>query len=465
MTLNVNYGVDLEVRSERTQIDRAFFNRRFKILYDELARLDVEVDSFGAAEATLIQLGLDRINETLGPALTTLNEAAALGFLTCRAIGANHSMVPGEFVGWDITEGADLFTPTHWLLALDETDFSNWGILSVDPDGWHATTGDLATHVVYSSKVKTSSQWQIAAHAGVLPAMQDLVGQATTAKNDTLAAKAEVQGAITALNALLGSNQTVLSVAGRQGAVVLGTVDIGGLDSALASKATITYVNSSVAGKQTSSAKLDTLANMTWANNKIIYATSGSALGTLDITDYAKTLLDDADASTHLSTLGISAFIKTLLDDADAATARTTLGVVGTVVPVKASLVETLAGTDDAKFLTPADGAAFARRSLDRVTQAANFTLDAGSNGKTIVWTKTTAGSITLSPSAAADTECLIIQEAAGQITFAAGAGGTMASRGSRFKSAGQYAFVTAVVMSNSSGANAAWRLGGDLVT
>ena len=40
MTLNVNYTTDLEVRSDRTQIDRAFFNRRFKSLYDELYRLD-----------------------------------------------------------------------------------------------------------------------------------------------------------------------------------------------------------------------------------------------------------------------------------------------------------------------------------------------------------------------------------------------------------------------------------------
>ena len=128
---------------------------------------------------------MDRINETLGPALTTFNNAAALGFLTCRATGVNHSLVTGEFVGWDITEGADLFTPTHYLLALDETDFSNWGILSVDPDGWHAITGDLATHVVYSSKIKTSSQWQIASHAGVLPAMEDMLTQSVAAKKRT----------------------------------------------------------------------------------------------------------------------------------------------------------------------------------------------------------------------------------------------------------------------------------------
>jgi hypothetical protein len=468
MTLNVNYTTDLEVKSERTQVDRAFFNRRFKALYDELARLDSDFMSFGAAEATLVQLGLDRMNETLSPMLTTLQSAAELGFLTCRVIGENHSLVGGEFVGWHVTEGADLFTPTHFLLALDETDSTNWGILSLDPDGWHATTGELSTHVVFSSKTQTSSAWQIAAHAGVLPAMEDMLEDAQAARDAAQASQAQVASDMVTVQGLIGAIQAgpVASVAGKTGAVTLVEADIGGLVTDLAAKATISYVTTQTAGKQNQSAKLDTLINLVWAANKLIYSTSASTLSTLDISDFIKTLLDDANASAAQTTLGISTFIKTLLDDADAATARATLGVAATPeVPTKANLVETLVGTDDTKFVTPLDGAgAYSKRSLDRMTMTTDGSLDAASNGKTVVWTKATAGTITLSQTAAVDTECMIIQEGAGQITFAAGSGGTRASRGARYKSNGQYSFISAVVMSNSTGNNAAWRIGGDLV-
>ena len=46
MTLNVSYVNDLEVKSERTPMDKAFYNRRFKALWDELYRLDAEFAGF-----------------------------------------------------------------------------------------------------------------------------------------------------------------------------------------------------------------------------------------------------------------------------------------------------------------------------------------------------------------------------------------------------------------------------------
>lgn len=57
-----------------------------------------------------------------------------------------------------------------------------------------------------------------------------------------------------------------------------------------------------------------------------------------------------------------------------------------------------------------------------------------------------------------------VTQGGAGQITFSAGSGAAILSRGSKNKTAGQYAAATAVVVSNAGGA-AQWLLTGDLTT
>lgn len=55
-------------------------------------------------------------------------------------------------------------------------------------------------------------------------------------------------------------------------------------------------------------------------------------------------------------------------------------------------------------------------------------------------------------------------QSGAGQITFSAGSGATVHTRGSKNKTAGQYAAASAVVKSNAGGA-AVWLLTGDLTS
>ena len=471
MTLNVSYTTDLEVKSERTQVDRAFFNRRFKALYDELSRLDTEVSSFGQTENTLIQIGLDRLNETLGPLLSTLQLAAQLGFLVCRSIGDNHSLVGGEFVGWHITEGAELFTPTHFLLALDETDYTNWGLLSVDPDGWHAITGELSTHVVYSSKVKTSTQWQIAASAGVLPAMEDMLEDANAAKVICQTAEATVTAEMAELQDLINALQTgaqVVSVNSKTGVVALAIADIPLLVGELAAKASITYVNTQTAGKQSSSAKLDALVNLTLAANKLIYATGSATLGTLDVSEYAKTLLDDANLGAAQTTLGISTFIKTLLDDGDAPTARATLGIAGTPdIPVKASFAEVAIGTDDVKFATAAGvaGTYLPKIAGINTQTGTSYTLLDADNGRIVRFTSATAVSCLLPASAAVGFNVLIEQFGAGQVTINVVTNATRRAFGARYKLAGQYATCSVFCEVNSDGGHAEWNVSGNLVT
>ena len=469
MTLNVSYVNDLEVKSDRTKMDRAFYNRRFKALFDELYRLDAQFSSFGQAENTLVQIGLERLNETLGPMLQTLQAAAELGFLVCRVTGANHSLVPGEFQGWTVTEGAELFTPTHFCLALDETDPSNWGILSIDPDGWHSTTGDLATHCIYATKTQTSAAWQIAAHAGVLPAMEDILTATVSAKDTAVAARDTVTADMATVTGLIDAVQAgpVASVAGKTGAVILIIGDIEGLVDALATKASTSFVTTSVAGKQSASAKLDALNALVFGNNKAIYCTGPSTLGLYDITDFFKTLADDTNAAAALTTLGVTTYMQTLLGAPDAPTVRTALGVAATPdIPVKASALEVTTGTDDAKFVTPLQLAtAYTPKPAAINTQTGTtYTLVAADNGKIVRFTSASAVTCNLPASIAIGHNTLIEQFGAGAVTINVVTNATRRSFGSKFKLGGQYATASVFCELNSDGSHAEWNVSGNLI-
>lgn len=358
MNLNIDYITDLYVPSTNTEVDQNFFNRRFKKLYDALTAMNTVVSSYGNTEATLLQLGLARLNETLGPLLTTLQDAAELGFLVSRATGASHSLVETEAIGWVITEGADLFTPTQYLLAQDNNDSTNWGILSLDEGGWTKETGELATHVGYASKTQSSTSWTISANSAVIPVMAAMVADAQAAQ----AATEDINDDVQALWILIQDvyeaiqNGAVASVNGQTGIVVLATADIVGLTAALADKVS----TAQLAAKQDASAKLSALVNLTWAANKLIYATGAGTLGTTDVTDFGKSLIDDANATAALSTLGltVSTFVKTLLDDADASTFFTTLGV--------STFIKTLFDdTDASTALSTLGVSAYAKTLLD----------------------------------------------------------------------------------------------------
>lgn len=469
MTLNVSYVNDLEVKSDRTPMDRAFFNRRFKALFDELYRLDAQFSGFGQAENTLVQIGLQRLNETLGPMLLTLQAAAELGFLTCRVTGANHSLVPGEFHGWTVTEGAQLFTPTKFVLALDELDPTNWGILSVDVDGWHPTTGDLATHVITATKTQASNTWQIAAHAGVLPAMEDILLETVAAKDTAVLAQSTVTADMVTVQGLIAAIQAgpVASVAGKTGAVVLIIGDVGGLVDELSNKASVSSVTTAVGGKQDRSAILDALNGLVFANNKVPYGIAPGGLSLFDITDFFKTFADDPDASTALSTLGVTAYMKTLLGAPDAPTVRTALGVAAAPdVPTKASTAEVTAGTDDAKFVTSAGIAAvYTPKPAGINTQAGTtYTLVAADNGRIVRFTNAGAVTCLLPASGAIGHNTMIEQFGAGAVTINVVTNATRRSFGARFKLAGQNATASVFCELNSDGGHAEWNVSGNLI-
>lgn len=71
---------------------------------------------------------------------------------------------------------------------------------------------------------------------------------------------------------------------------------------------------------------------------------------------------------------------------------------------------------------------------------------------------------VTLPSTMAVGFSATFIQLGAGVATFAAGSGATRNSRGAVYSTAGQYAVVTALVITNAGGSAASWVLTGDLV-
>lgn len=353
MTLPVSIN-DLLVTSDRTPVDRLFFNKRFTAVYNALANLDTRVSSFGETEDTLVQLGLDRLNVTLGPLLTTLQEAADLGFLQCKAVGNTESLVSGEAEGFIVTEGAELFTPTPYLLVQDTEDSDNWGVCSVDSGGWTKETGDLALHTIFANKPATSStSWVISASSGVLPSMQSILQQAVEIRDTVTALQASIAGDVATLEALVEivQSEPVASVAGKTGVVTLEQSDINGLIDALAAKASISWTTTQLAGKQGADGKLTAISTLAWLADRILYTTSASTISTLPVTTLTKSLLAAGSVSTALSVLGVSSLMKDLLADTTEEEAQATLGI---VTSVPAANFEIWGGTGANKALTSA---------------------------------------------------------------------------------------------------------------
>ena len=94
---------------------------------------------------------------------------------------------------------------------------------------------------------------------------------------------------------------------------------------------------------------------------------------------------------------------------------------------------------------------------------SASITLAASDNGKIKNCTSASAVTVTCPNSLPKDFYCTITQTAAGQVTFAAGAGATLTNRQALLKTAGQWAICCLLVRANAGGTAAAYILGGDV--
>lgn len=233
---------DLRVRDSQ-DLDRDFFNRRFRLIVESLNELVGQIARINTASDSLVALGLTRVNEVLGPALAQASAAAESGFLVATSstpvtlsVGLETTLVVDE------TTARALFAPTPYLIITREGGaVDDWAVLRVDD--YNRENGGLAVEVVAVSGAIGAAQhdnWVISATAGLAKSILD----AAVDLENTLAlaqqAAADAAAAAATAVAVLASGP-VSSVNGLTGSVALGIGNIPNLTAALAGKADSTH--------------------------------------------------------------------------------------------------------------------------------------------------------------------------------------------------------------------------------
>lgn len=438
----------LLIKTDQQPATVAFFNNLISQLCFALNGVGTRMDGYDVAEQNLVNLGLANINSTLGPFLSTLQQAAQLGFLVAQADGRSASLTVGQPFELILTSnGASLFTPTTWLMAMDVSDSTNWGVLQLI--SWVQQDLNLSTNCIYASKTKASASWQVCCGSGVLNAMvNDLAAANTAAANAQTAASSAQTNAnyIQTVANVISSSGNVISVAGKAGVVNLVESDIANLVSDLTARPTTTYVNSAIAGLQTHSANLDQLASSS-------------------LTAFGFALFTAANAAAAMTTLGAAALGSPTFTGAPKAptpTAGDNSTTLATTAFTAAAITAALAS------YTPTSGLSSLSINSSQIVAAfddqtgTSYTFTSADNGKQVTLTNASAVTATLPNNLPKGWNCLVWQGGAGQVTFSPASGATLRNRLSQTRTAGQYAMVTLMVMSNTSGTNAVIVLGGD---
>lgn len=234
---------DLRVRDQQA-LDRDFFNRRFRLIAETFGQLNDEVTSVTTDTDRLVALGLNRVNEVLGPLLAKVQAVSENGFLVATSttsltitVGLQSTLLI------DDPSQRDLFTPTPYLLLTRQAVGTENDFALLRVEGYNRANGGLAFEVISINGdigLDDYDDWVISATAGLSVA----VLQAANSVQATLElAQQAAQDAEAAANAAEGvlSSGPVASVNGQTGVVVIGMSNIAGLVAALASKADSTH--------------------------------------------------------------------------------------------------------------------------------------------------------------------------------------------------------------------------------
>lgn len=230
---------DLRVRDQQS-LDRDFFNRRFRLIAETIAKLGSDLEGVNEATDNLVSLGLVRVNEVLGPLLAKVQAASENGFLVARS-SSPLTLTVGLETSLAIQDQAEreLFTPTPYvLISRDADDTANdWAILRVQD--YNRQNGGLAFEVMAVNGAIGDTEhddWVVSATAGVAKSIMEAAVDVSNTLDVAEAAALSAQESAAAAAAVLASGP-VSSVNGKTGTVTIAMSDIAGLVAAIASKA------------------------------------------------------------------------------------------------------------------------------------------------------------------------------------------------------------------------------------
>jgi hypothetical protein len=261
---------DLRVRDNQN-LDREFFNRRYRLIAESLAELDAQLARINTATDNLVSLGLVKVNEVLVPVLATVQAASENGFLVAPS-ATPLRLVVGLQTTFEVedTSARSLFAPTPYcLISREGGGVEDWAVFRVD--SYDRETGGLAGEIVAVNGTlgaAVQADWTISASAGLAPT---IIEAAVTVTNTLAlaqeAAQQAAQAAQTAEDVL--ANGPVSSVNGLSGPVAIGISDIPTLTEQLASKAAATHGHT-IAQVADLHATLDALEAAITANGAVI---------------------------------------------------------------------------------------------------------------------------------------------------------------------------------------------------
>lgn len=162
---------DLRVRDNQN-LDREFFNRRYRLIAESLAELDAQLARINTATDNLVSLGLVKVNEVLVPVLATVQAASENGFLVAPS-ATPLRLVVGLQTTFEVedTSARSLFAPTPYcLISREGGGVEDWAVFRVD--SYDRETGGLAGEIVAVNGTlgaAVQADWTISASAGLAP--------------------------------------------------------------------------------------------------------------------------------------------------------------------------------------------------------------------------------------------------------------------------------------------------------
>lgn len=196
--------------NSETRLDDALLNRILASIETRLKPLEAQKGNLETAIGQVRQVGLDRINEVLTPAIASVLEIQERGFLIARS-ASSATLADGAiltFVIGDESERA-LFTPSPFTALTREATPNDYGIARTI--AYDSETGEYLCEVLsLAGDPGPHGDWVIGALAGPTLAALSLLEQTVAARD---AAEIERQGAGTAKDTAVGKAAEALASA------------------------------------------------------------------------------------------------------------------------------------------------------------------------------------------------------------------------------------------------------------
>ncbi len=172
-----------------TVIDEAFWNRFVRELAARFRGLEGIKISWAEVSRQGIDLALDRINETIGPAAERIRRLTELGFLVA-ASETPATLEVGAILQLEVTAGdtRDLFAPSPFLLLGRTLSAADYAVVKLRT--YDAETGALELEVVtVAGDPGPHADWSIGALAGSTLAQLTALDQGRDVLAETLEAR------------------------------------------------------------------------------------------------------------------------------------------------------------------------------------------------------------------------------------------------------------------------------------